>query len=105
MSTPNVAVVTPTFDRPDFIRMPLLQMMAQKRQLDVLTIHQNGSSYDYRWAIADFKPAFHVQWIFTQGVIPQDMVVCRCPYANHTDKMLHTLVAMQKDLVVSERAD
>jgi len=90
--------------------MPLLQMMAQKRQLDVLTIHQNGSSYDYRWANRRLQASvprpldLHPRGDSTGHVgvplsylinVPVD-VVFWCDhddiyYANHTDRMLHTL--------------
>ena len=67
----KIGVMTPTYNRPDFIRSLVLQMQNQSMRPDILVIHHNGNAQSYQWAIADITTDINIVWLHTQEVISQ----------------------------------
>jgi len=65
-----VGVMVPTFNRPDFARACLLQLLAQTRVPDLVCFHQNGNRESYRWCIEDLA-AEGVIWLHSPERLPQ----------------------------------
>ena len=68
----KIGVMTPTYNRPDFIRSLVLQMQNQTLTPDILAIHENGHPESYRWAIDDIATSINVVWIHTPHAVCQD---------------------------------
>jgi hypothetical protein len=68
----KVGVACPTFNRPDFARMLVLQMANQERVPDVVCIHQNGTPESYESIISDIAADFEVFWIHTAKDLPRE---------------------------------
>lgn len=68
---PKVGVMTPTYNRPDYIRATLLQMAAQTRLPHVVCVHQNGHPDSYEWCIVDLTLPFELIWLHSPEKLPQ----------------------------------
>ena len=69
----KVGVMIPTFQRPDFARMAVLQWIVQTRKPDIICVHQNGESESYEWVIEDLKPLVNIKWIHIPKNISQHL--------------------------------
>ena len=50
---PKIGVIAPTFNRPDFTRLLVLQMANQTLPPHVVCVHQNGTPQSYQWTIVN----------------------------------------------------
>jgi hypothetical protein len=71
MQRPIAGVLVPTAGRPDLLRACVLQFAAQSRPPDIVCVHQNGEGPDYRWATADLRLPFRLDWMHTPARIRQ----------------------------------
>lgn len=67
----KIGVLTPTYNRPDYIRAALLQMAAQTRLPDIVCVHQNGHPDSYEWCISDLTLPYRLIWLHTPEKIRQ----------------------------------
>ncbi|HUR90033.1 MAG TPA: glycosyltransferase family 2 protein [Ramlibacter sp.] len=67
----KVGVMIPTYNRPDLLRLCVMQFAAQSRAPDIICVHQNGVSDSYRWVVDDLKVAPQIVWLHTPVQLPQ----------------------------------
>jgi hypothetical protein len=71
-TTPRkIGVIIPSYRRPDFARMAVLQWATQTVKPDVIAIHQNGNAERFDWAVTDLGRLARIEWIHTPQKIPQ----------------------------------
>jgi hypothetical protein len=67
----KVGVMIPTFNRPDLLRLAVLQLASQSRPPDVICVFQNGNPQSYQWAVEDLHTASRLIWMHTAQQVRQ----------------------------------
>ncbi len=67
----KIGILIPSFRRPDFARMAVLQWATQTIRPDIIAVHQNGNAERFDWAVSDLGHLARIEWIHTPQKIPQ----------------------------------
>ena len=68
----KIGIISPTYNRPDFIRLLALQLENQNIRPDFVAFYQNGTPDSYEWAIKDIKHHYKYVWLHEKEKINQE---------------------------------